>query len=170
MPEPSLYHDDVVAWADQQVEALRRLAAEAPSNAVDWDNVIEEIECLGRSEVSAVRSLIENALEHVLKSLIDHDSLSKIAWGREVERFLEQARDKFRRSMRQNLDTETMWGRAFRAATRDLETYRVSIPPGIPATCPYTLDEILDEKFTFDTALRRLHAVVEKWPRDGDAS
>ena len=168
MQEPSLYDRDVVAWADQQVAALRRLAAEAPTNGVDWDHVIEEIECLGRSELSAVQSLLENALEHVLKSFVDHNSLSKLVWSAETEGFLDQAREKFRNSMRQSLDLEKGWGRAFRAATRNLSAYHISIPPGIPAKCPYTLDELLAETFTFDAALRRLHAVVEKWPQTGD--
>ena len=168
MAEPSLYDRDIVAWADQQAGALRRVAAIAPGNTVDWANVIEEIECLGRSERSAVESLIENALEHLIKSLCDHDSLSKIQWGHEVERFLDDAREKYRPSMRKDLDIDRMWARGFRQATKTLNTYRLSIPPGIPATCPYTLDELLDETFTFDAALRKLHAIVEKWAQDGD--
>ncbi len=50
MDQPTLYDDDIVTWADEQVAALRALAARSDlSNAVDWENVIEEIESVGRS-------------------------------------------------------------------------------------------------------------------------
>ena len=48
----SLYDTDIVAWSEQQAEALRDLARQAgkQSNAVDWDNLIDEVETVGRSE------------------------------------------------------------------------------------------------------------------------
>ena len=47
----SLYDDDIVSWAEQQAAALRELAAKPElSNVVDWENLIEEVETLGRSE------------------------------------------------------------------------------------------------------------------------
>ena len=50
MDQPSLYDDDTVTWADQQVAALRSLATRPElSNVLDWDNVAEEIEGVGRS-------------------------------------------------------------------------------------------------------------------------
>ena len=41
-----LYDNDIALWAEQQADALRRRAA----NEIDWDNVAEEIESLGRSD------------------------------------------------------------------------------------------------------------------------
>jgi hypothetical protein len=59
-----LYGDDILLWSEQQADALRRRAA----NEIDWDNVAEEIESLGRSEVRAVESLLVQALRHILKA------------------------------------------------------------------------------------------------------
>jgi hypothetical protein len=57
MDEPTSYDDHVVAWSEQQVAALRILAARPDlSNAVDWPNLIEEVACLGRSEWTGVES------------------------------------------------------------------------------------------------------------------
>jgi hypothetical protein len=77
MDTATLYDDDIVTWSERQAAALRALAARPElSNAVDWDNVIEEIECLGRSEWKGVASQIRNALAHILKGYCDPDSLS----------------------------------------------------------------------------------------------
>lgn len=162
MIRSSLYHDDVVTWADQQVAELRRLARTAPSNTIDWDNVIEEIESVGRSETSKIESWLENALEHVLKGFCDPDSLSRLAWSVETETFLRQARKRFRPSMRRLLDIDDIWRDAFAAARTALDAYGVPIPPGIPADSPFTLDDLLAEGFGYDLAVRRLYDDVKK--------
>jgi len=53
MPD-DLYDRDIVAWATMQSDRLRRVAGGERVNDLDWDNVIEEIESLGRSQVQAV--------------------------------------------------------------------------------------------------------------------
>ena len=39
MAETDLYDTDILLWSEQQAELLRRRAA----NALDWDNLAEEI-------------------------------------------------------------------------------------------------------------------------------
>ena len=59
---------DALAWAEQQAALLRRLAAgERLNEAVDWPNVIEELQDVGLSELRACRSLLAQALAHLLK-------------------------------------------------------------------------------------------------------
>ena len=63
-----LYDTDVVEWSERQADLLRRMAARQPSNdAPDWDNIAEEIESVGRSEVHSVESLLVQALLRDLK-------------------------------------------------------------------------------------------------------
>ena len=51
MPD-GLYDQDVLVWSDQQAELLRRLAAgERVNDAVDWANVIEEVQDVGQSQL-----------------------------------------------------------------------------------------------------------------------
>ena len=59
----SLYDRDFYTWAVQQADALKR----RDFNAIDWDNVIEEIETLGRSEERSLKSQYARAIEHLLK-------------------------------------------------------------------------------------------------------
>ena len=45
------YNDDLVLWAEDQAFALRNAARVVPNLAIDWENIAEEIEALGRSEL-----------------------------------------------------------------------------------------------------------------------
>ena len=60
--ETSLYQRDGWSWARQQAEALRRRDLQA----IDWDNVIEEIESVGRAERGRWVSNCARAIEHML--------------------------------------------------------------------------------------------------------
>jgi len=166
MADTSLYDRDIVAWAEQQAEALRRLAASpAAANAVDWENVIEEIESVGRSELKGVESQLRNAIAHILKGYCDPDSLSRAAWSAETIAFLIDARRDFRSSMAVKLDLDRIWRDAWQLALAQLNAYmrlkgrRIAVPPGIPAECPYSLDELLAEDFDYEKALQRLSGV-----------
>lgn len=63
------YDTDVYAWSRRQGALLRRLAAgERVNDAdLDWPNIAEEIETVGRSERGAVASHIANIMEHLIK-------------------------------------------------------------------------------------------------------
>jgi hypothetical protein len=58
-----LYEHDYYAWIQDQVRVLRERRVED----VDWDNVAEEIEDLGKSERQGVESQLARLLEHLLK-------------------------------------------------------------------------------------------------------
>lgn len=64
-----LYDDDFVVWSERQAELLRRRAAGELINEadIDWLNVAEEIESVGRSEKRGVRSRLAVLLCHLLK-------------------------------------------------------------------------------------------------------
>src|SRR5215210_3215376 len=53
-----LYDTDVFEWSQQQATLLRRRAAGELVNeaGLDWPNIAEEIESVGRSEVRAIGS------------------------------------------------------------------------------------------------------------------
>ena len=162
MDARTLYDDDIVTWSEQQAAALRELAAKPElSNAVDWENLIEEVETLGRSEWGGVASQIRNALVHVLKGFCDPNSPARWAWSIETGAFLDQARDDYRPSMREKIDLDALWRKAFRSASRELLTYRRRVPPGIPEGCPFSLDEILAKSFDYESAVRRLYELLD---------
>ncbi len=138
-----LYEDDILLWSEQQAELLRQHASAARENdAIDWPNLIEEIEDVGRSEFRAVESLLGQALRHMLKA--EGWPLARDApnWRADAVDFRQQARRRFAPSMRQRIDLAAIYQDALRTipATVDGQS-----PLPLPAVCSMTLDELLTE-------------------------
>jgi Domain of unknown function DUF29 len=162
MGSKSLYDLDVMSWSEQQASALRALSRRPElSNAIDWDNVIEEVESVGRSELNAVESQLRNALVHILKGVSDPGALSVKAWDIETDKFLSAARRGFLPSMRQRLDINRIWQDAFREAHKTLSVYNVEMPPRLPKTAPFSLEQLLESDFDFERGRRILFALFE---------
>ncbi len=142
MPD-GLYERDALAWAEQQAALLRRLAAgEGVNEAVDWPNVIEEVEDVGRSELRACGSLLRQAMVHLLKLHAWPGSQAAAHWRGETAGLLADARRAFAPSMRQRIDLADLYADAL---------YQVRIgaddagePRPFPEVCPFGLDELLD--------------------------
>lgn len=164
MPADTLYEDDIVAWAEQQAQAIRELVRIRPelSNAIDWENIAEEIETLGRSEWKGVASQFRVALEHILKEVCDPDALSRMAWRIETSTALRDARDDFLPSMRQHLDMDRIWEKAFVRAVDALQPYGVRIPPGIPQQSPFRLDDLLAPDFDHLRGVQIVMAMIDR--------
>ena len=80
-----LYGDDILLWSKQQAELLRRMAAgERVDDQVDWPNVIEKIESVGRAELRAVRSALRIAMQHKLYLLAWPNDRAVHHWAAEV--------------------------------------------------------------------------------------
>lgn len=58
-----LYDRDFLAWTQDQADALRRRS----SNELDWENLLEEIESLGKQQRNELRSHLIVLLVHLLK-------------------------------------------------------------------------------------------------------
>ena len=63
----ALYDRDFVAWSKQQAEALRAAARSGSNQRLDWQNLAEEIEGLGISQRSVLRSQIRRIIRHLIK-------------------------------------------------------------------------------------------------------
>jgi Domain of unknown function DUF29 len=48
----TVYDTDILTWAERQADLLRRVGVGEPINdQIDWENVTEEVESVGRSEL-----------------------------------------------------------------------------------------------------------------------
>jgi len=62
------YDTDTLLWSERQAALLRRIAAgEQVNEQVDWENVAEEIDSVGRSQRIALASHVRVVLEHLMK-------------------------------------------------------------------------------------------------------
>jgi hypothetical protein len=136
------YEDDILLWSERQAELLRRHAATERANdaALDWPNIIEEIESVGREQIHAVESLLLLALIHRLKAEAWPDSRDVPHWRAEERTFRNQARRRFAASMRQRLDLAGLYADALHGLPETSD----GVPPlPVPDVCPVTLDELL---------------------------
>ncbi|CAN5475234.1 DUF29 domain-containing protein [soil metagenome] len=139
-----LYHDDYYAWTLSQAEALR--ARKAGENALDYDNLAEELEDLGRSEARACESYVEKILEHLLKIEFGGDPQNVPHWTVEVRAF--------RRGLRRNLSPSLkprivdQLPRLYADVREELiDRYELEgRAVALPETCPYGWSQIVADE------------------------
>ena len=74
----ALYDEDFVRWTEQQAAALRR--AKSSDLPLDWENLAEEIESLGKSDRRELRSQITRILRHLLKLEVSPAAEPRAGW------------------------------------------------------------------------------------------
>jgi hypothetical protein len=143
-----LYERDILAWSEHQAELLRRLGRGERVNDVDWANLVEEIEDVGRSQLQSVESFLTLILVHLLKLHAWPNSDACGHWREEIVGFQIGANRRFTPSMRQRLDIDQFYGDALRQVRAG--------EPGIslPAEHPFALDDLLTQDL--DVLLNRL--------------
>ena len=136
-----LYDDDILLWSERQGTLLRRMAAGEPLNEpVDWANVIEEVESVGREQLHAVESLLFQALVHMLKAEAWPLARDADNWRGDARGFRVQARRRFAPSMRQKIDLAGIYSDALKALPDKMDGQP---PQPVPSVCPMTLDQLL---------------------------
>jgi Domain of unknown function DUF29 len=137
----SSYETDILGWSERQAALLRRLAnGERVNDEVDWPNVIEEVESVGRSELAAVESLLTQALSHLLKLQAWPHAPAARGWAKEARVFRRQARRKFTEAMRHRIDFSVLYADALDLLPDEIDGVA---PQPVPVACPFTLDEVL---------------------------
>jgi hypothetical protein len=139
----SLYDDDILEWSEHQADLLRRIASGDPANEKpDWENIIEEVESVGRDLLSSVRSYLMRAMEHDLKAHCWPENPHAAEWQAEARRFRDEAAERYSRSMRQRIDLEKLYRRAVWILPTEIEGLA---PRPVPDACPYTLDDLREQ-------------------------
>lgn len=138
-----MYDADVLEWSEHQAQLLRRHAAGEPVNErPDWANIIEEVESVGRSQLSAVKSLLVQALVHDLKAEAWPSASYVPHWRAEACGFRGDAVEAFSPSMRQRIDVPQLYRRALARLPESIDGL-----PALPVspTCSKTLDDLLSD-------------------------
>jgi hypothetical protein len=85
-PPADLYEQDFFLWSQEQARALREAAHAGTNLPLDWENLAEEIESLGRSDRRELRSRIRTILEHLLKQACSPADTPRAGWNETVLR------------------------------------------------------------------------------------
>lgn len=143
MRDMSEYDSDILTWSEHQSALLRRLARGEKLNAeIDWENVVEEIESVGREQLHAVESLLLQAIVHMLKARSWPNARDAGVWLADSMNFRAQAANRFVPSMRQRIDLARLYRQARRALPPTMEGV---VPWPVPDECPLSLDALLSE-------------------------
>jgi len=143
VPPADLYERDYYAWILEQVRALH----ERRVGDIDWENVAEEIEDLGKSEKRAVKSQIERLFEHLLKLAYAQGRMrQQNRQGWEVT--VEAARSDVRALLTENpslrpIVPEILQGAYLNGRAAAIAAIRVDIPK----LSPWTFEKIMDDAF-----------------------
>jgi hypothetical protein len=139
--DPSLYEEDFALWAERQAAILRARRF----SELDLANLIEEVEDLSRREREMVESYAEMIVEHLLKLAFSRASRPRRGWQVTVDKQRAKLARKLTTNLRNHLEAElaTIYAGLRRPVARDLGRDG-SEQDGLSATCPYTLDQILD--------------------------
>jgi len=164
MVHSTLYDDDILAWSEQQAEALRTLARTRRDlpNELDLENIAEEIEDVGRSQLYAVQSRIRLILLHLIKLAAQPHSDAVRHWRSEIILWQDELAQRFTPSMRQRVDLDRLWRKAFDLACEimpALEPHRADIGP-----CPLGIDELLLDELPLDDLISRVRAAFGPAP------
>jgi hypothetical protein len=158
MSNSTLYDDDILLWSEQQAAAIRKLgrSPEIVPNDLDIENVAEEIESVGRSELAAVESFLQLVLAHLIKLVVTPDATSARHWRSEIFHFSSQARRRYAPSMRQRIDLDAIWRSAKKEMRLQFEGEQEALVEGLPEAVPYLFDELLSEEIDGYELVRRL--------------
>jgi hypothetical protein len=144
--ERSLYQTDYYAWTRQQAAQLRALAAARVNSTLDLENLAEEVESLGRSDLNTVRSQARRTIEHLLKLEYSPSMAPRADWQHSVAEARDEIEDHITASMRPDVaaDLTRLFGRARRAAALGLRRHgEREAAKALPTACPYSLDQIV---------------------------
>jgi hypothetical protein len=89
----ALYETDLLRWSEEQATAIRAAAEMRTNLPVDWENVAEEIESVGRSLKAELRSRLALVVEHLLKLQFSTATEPRRGWKETVARERQEIRD-----------------------------------------------------------------------------
>jgi hypothetical protein len=136
------YDEDIYGWSIHTAQLLR----EKKMDEVDFDNVIEEIEALGRSEKNELISHLTLVISHLLKWEYQPDRRGN-SWVYTIDEQRKQSKFTIRDnpSLKSKLDEILM-------RSHEIALLKAAKETGInknmfPKECPYTFEQIIDDGF-----------------------
>ena len=140
-PAPG-YETDFYAWTQDQAARLRELRP----NSLDWENVAEEIDSVGRSERHQLRNRLRVVLMHLLKW---HFQPAKRKYGWRVT--INYQRSMVRSILKDSPSLRRFPGDVLEDCYKEARLKAIEetdlAPDIFPTSCPYSLAETLNESF-----------------------
>ena len=137
-----LYDIDDDQWLEQTINLLKNHQFQQ----LDLDNLIEELEDLGREKKNAVASLLDQIIRHLLllQYWTTEAEYNAVHWQEEIYNFRTQLRRTITTNLRKYLEDEltSIYQDALgfvKIKTTNLVTF--------PTECPYSQEQLLDRSW-----------------------
>lgn len=138
----SLYEQDFCEWIETTVRQLQ----EKQFSQVDWENLIEELDSMGRSERSALASNLQIVLMHLLKYKYQPEKRSN-SWKFTLFEHRDRLLEAIEASPSLNPYFREVFDKCY-AKARKKASLEMGLPTGaFPIESPFTPEETLDTEY-----------------------
>jgi hypothetical protein len=120
----ALYDEEFVRCTEEQAAALRRAKSLRPAGLrgsnlpLDWDNLAEQIESLGKSDRRELRSQITRVLRHLLKLEASSAAQPRAGWRTTIDEARTEIEGLLEDSLCLRRETQALIKKQIRAAAR----------------------------------------------------
>ncbi|HBL13933.1 MAG TPA: DUF29 domain-containing protein [Cyanobacteria bacterium UBA11162] len=144
MGKITLYDQDFLKWTQEQAEYLQK----GRWAELDIENLVEELEALGRSEQKELGSYLQVLVMHLLKCQYQPERRSK-SWNTTLSNCRDKIQDCLEDtpSLQRFLEDQEWVEKYYRRACRDAAKEMQKPLEIFPTECPYTIEQILDPDF-----------------------
>lgn len=138
----TLYDTDFYTWTQTQAALLRR----AQPLGLDWENLAEELESMGRSERHSVESQMHRLVFHLLKWRYQPRRQGS-SWRLSIREARRQIQKRLRGSPSLKARLDEILAEEYPAARLDASD-KTGLPLAtFPTACPWTVEQVLDPDF-----------------------
>src|SRR5918996_4232966 len=134
------YEDDLFAWTQEQAALLRAQTVDG----IDWENLAEEIESMGRRDRRELKSRLRVILLHLLKWQAQ-PKLRGGGWRKTLLTQRVEIRDLLQQSPSLRREVPGLIRDAYPDAVKEAMDETGLRADVFPNTCPYAPDDVLDE-------------------------
>ena len=139
----NLYDQDFYLWVEDTISKLKA----RDNENLDWDNLIEEVESLGKNQRKTVRSFLVRLLEHLLKRCYVPMSDCYRGWEIEIRNFRQRLQIELE-------DSPSLKNFVLEIIAKSYEMALENVRDGYPDVdfsdvCPFPsdVDALLNQKF-----------------------
>jgi len=138
----TLYETDYLQWIETTVKKLRSQNYEN----VDWENLIEEIEDMGRSERRSLESNLIVVLLHLLKWQYQPEYRSG-SWESSIIEHRRRIKKSLKESPSLKPYLESIFAEAYTEAVKQAKAETGLPLETFPSQCLYKLSQVVDDEF-----------------------
>lgn len=134
-----LYDRDFYLWLEQTAAQISKRDV----NNIDWDNLLEEIEGMGRSEKNALESNLTILLMHLLKWQFQPDKRSN-SWAFTITEYNLRIKRAFKHSPSLQRYFEEVFVECYADARKLASRETGLLIDTFPVQCPFAYEEVID--------------------------